>query len=152
MMIFFKVSIYLGLILGSPWIFWQLWSFIAAGLYPNEKKLVHVYLPFSVFLFLAGVAMCQFLVLPNSVRVVLEFGGWMGVEPELRLADWLSFALMLPLVFGIAFQTPLVMFALERVGIMTVDSYRKKRRIAWFLLAIAAIIILPTPDGLTMML
>jgi sec-independent protein translocase protein TatC len=152
MMIYFKVCIYLGIVIGSPWIFWQLWSFIAAGLYPHEKKMVRVYLPFSIVLFLAGVVMCQFFVLPNSVRVLLEFAGWVGVEPELRLSDWLSFAIMLPLVFGIAFQTPLVMFALERVGIFTIDTYRSKRRIAWFALAVIAIIILPTPDGLTMLL
>src|SRR5262249_50958005 len=52
MMIYFKVCIYLGIVLGSPWIFWQLWSFIAAGLYPHEKKLVRIYLPFSIALFL----------------------------------------------------------------------------------------------------
>jgi sec-independent protein translocase protein TatC len=152
MMIYFKVCIYLGIVIGSPWIFYQLWSFIAAGLYPHEKKMVRVYLPFSIVLFLSGVVMCQFFVLPNSVRVLLEFAGWVGVEPELRLTDWLSFAIMLPLVFGIAFQTPLVMFALERVGIFTVETYRSKRRMAWFALAVIAIIILPTPDGLTMLL
>jgi sec-independent protein translocase protein TatC len=152
MMIYFKVCIYIGIVVGSPWIFWQVWSFIAAGLYPHEKRMVRVYLPFSIILFLSGVLLCQFLVLPNSVRVLLEFNGWLGIEPELRLSDWLSFAIMLPLVFGIAFQTPLVMFALERVGIFTVDTYRSKRRLAWFALAIIAIIILPTPDGLTMLL
>ena len=54
-MTYLLVSIYCGIVLSSPWIFWQLWQFIGAGLYPHEKKYVHVYLPLSLFLFLGGV-------------------------------------------------------------------------------------------------
>src|SRR5207244_5641711 len=58
MFVYFKVSIIAGLVIASPWVFWQIWSFIAAGLYPNEKRYVHVYLPVSVGLFVAGVVLC----------------------------------------------------------------------------------------------
>ena len=68
MMIWLEVSLICGLVLGSPWIFYQLWSFVGAGLYANEKKLVHVYMPFSLALFLAGVFLCEFVVIPQAVR------------------------------------------------------------------------------------
>ena len=151
-LVWFKVCLITGLVLGSPWIFFQVWSFIAAGLYPQEKRLVNYYLPFSILLFLAGVALCQFVVLPQAVSALLTFNEWLGVEPELRLNDWLSFALLMPLLFGICFQTPLAMFMLERVGLMTVETYRSKRRIVLFCLAVLYVIITPTPDPWTMVL
>jgi len=149
--VYFKVSIYVGLILAAPWIFWQLWSFIAAGLYPNEKRLVHVYFPFSIGLFLLGVVICQFLVIPVAIDYLLSFNEWLNLEPDLRLNEWLSFAIMMPLIFGLAFQLPMVMFALYRVGIVDVDVYKKHRRIAMFLMAVLAVILSASPDVFSMM-
>ena len=65
--VYFKVSILCGIVLASPFIFYQFWAFVGAGLYPHEKKYVHIYLPFSVGLFLTGVLLCQFVVLPGAV-------------------------------------------------------------------------------------
>lgn len=149
--VYFKVSIYVGLILAAPWIFWQLWSFIGAGLYPNEKRLVHVYFPFSIGLFLAGVLICQFFVIPVAINYLLTFNEWMNLEPDLRLNEWLSFAIMMPLMFGIAFQLPMVMFALYRIGIVDVSLYKKHRRIAIFLIAVLAVILSASPDVFSMM-
>src|SRR5581483_10536370 len=94
--VYFKVSIYCGIVLGSPWIFYQLWSFVAAGLYPHEKRYVHYYLPISILLFLAGVLLCEFVVLPTALEYLLCFNEWMNLEPELRLNEWLSFAIWMP--------------------------------------------------------
>src|SRR5437660_2127334 len=149
--VYFKISMITGFVLGSPWIFLQIWSFIAAGLYPHEKRYVHVYLPFSLGLFLAGVALCQFLVIPRAVEALLWFNEWIGLEPELRLNEWLGFAIMMPLVFGVSFQTPLVMLFLERLGILTIDLYRGKRRIAWFIMAVFAAVITPSTDAFSML-
>jgi sec-independent protein translocase protein TatC len=135
-LVYFKICILSGLVLGSPWIFLQIWSFVAAGLYRHEKRLVHVYMPISLALFLAGAFACQFVVLPRAVSALLWFNEWLGFEPDLRLNEWLSFAIILPVIFGISFETPLIMLFLERLGIMTVDSYRSKRKIAFFVLAV----------------
>ncbi|MGE3805960.1 MAG: twin-arginine translocase subunit TatC, partial [Gemmataceae bacterium] len=113
-MAYFKVCLYCGVVIGSPWIFFQMWLFVAAGLYPHEKKLVHVYLPFSLLLFLLGVSICQFIVIPRAIQALLWFNQWVGLEPDLRFNEWLSFAILMPLVFGVAFQMPLVMMFLER--------------------------------------
>jgi sec-independent protein translocase protein TatC len=151
-MVWIKVCMLCGLVIGSPWIFWQIWAFVAAGLYPNEKKLVHVYLPFSLGLFLAGVILCELIVIPKAIEALLWFNEWLGFKPDLRLSEWLSFAILMPLVFGIAFQTPLVMMFLERIGIMTVESFRAYRRMAWFIMALFAMIFVPSPDAFSMLL
>jgi sec-independent protein translocase protein TatC len=151
-MTYFMVSMYCGAVLAGPWILYQLWLFVGAGLYPHEKKYIYMYMPLSVFLFLAGVALCEFVVLPLGIRYLLGFNEWLGVEPELRLSEWLSFAVTVPLVFGCAFQTPLVMLFLERLGIVNVEVYTKHRKMAIFILAIAAAFLAAAPDALNMMM
>lgn len=148
--VYFKVSAYCGVVLASPWIFYQLWLFIAAGLYPHEKRLVHFNLPLSIGLFLGGVALCEFVVLPTGVDYLLSFNDWLGYDPQPRLSDWLSFALLMPLVFGMAFQTPLAMVFLERIGVFSIEGYRRNRRLAFFLLAVLAAVISVTPDWINM--
>jgi sec-independent protein translocase protein TatC len=150
-MVYFKVSACCGVVLASPWIFYQLWLFVAAGLYPHEKRLINVNLPLSIVLFLGGVALCEGIVLPTGLDYLLSFNDWLGYEPDLRLSDWLNFALLMPLVFGLAFQTPLVMVFLERIGVFTVQSYRRNRRLAMFLLAALAAVVSVTPDWINML-
>lgn len=149
--VYFKLSMFAGLVIGSPWIFYQLWSFVAAGLYPSEKRYVYKYLPFCLGLFLAGVFLCQFLVIPTAVRYLLEFNEWLGLEPELRLNEWLTFALMFPLMFGLSFQTPLVMYALYKVGLVEVETYTNNRRIAMFGLALMSMLLAAAPDAFSML-
>jgi sec-independent protein translocase protein TatC len=150
-MVYFKVSLLCGVVLGSPWIFYQLWAFIAAGLYPHEKRYVHLYLPTSVGLFVSGALLCQFLVLPGAVKALIAFNDWIDLDPDLRMNEWLGFALILPVVFGVSFQTPLVMFFLSRIRLLTYDVYLSYWRTAVFVLAVFAAVITPTPDVVTMM-
>ena len=149
--VYFKVSIICGVILASPWILFQFWAFVGAGLYPHERKYVYAMLWPSVILFFAGVLLCQFLVLPGAVKALLKFNEWLGFDPDIRLNEWLGLALILPLVFGISFQTPLVMIALNRIGVFTAQDYMNKWRYACFIIACFAAIITPTPDPVTMM-
>lgn len=150
-MVFFKVSLACGLVVASPWIFWQIWMFIAAGLYPHEKRYVHVYLPFSLFLFLTGAFVCQFIVLPKAIEALLWFNEWIDLDPDLRLNEWLGFAIAMPIVFGISFQTPLVMLFMYKIGIMDVSTYQNKRKMAFFILAIFAAVITPSIDAVSML-
>jgi sec-independent protein translocase protein TatC len=145
-MVYLKVAMYSGIVLASPWIFYQMWMFIAAGLYPHERRYVHIYMPVSLGLFLAGVALCWFIVLPYGIDYLLGWNEYMGIEPELRLNEWLGFAIMMPVVFGVAFQTPLIMFFLERIGIVDVSFYTKHRRMAIFILALAGGLLSVAPD------
>jgi sec-independent protein translocase protein TatC len=150
--VFIQVCLVTGFVLASPWVFYQIWSFVAAGLYPHEKRYVNVFLPVSIGLFLAGVLLSEFFVIPQAVHALLWFNEWLNLEPDLRLNEWLSFAILVPLVFGISFQTPLVMLFLERIGLVTVEKFRGMRRIAWFVLCVFAAIIIPTFDIPTMLM
>ena len=150
-MIFFKVCLVTGLVLSSPWTFYQVWAFIAAGLYRRERMFVYKFLPCSLGLFLAGVFICFFAVLPLTLRFLLEFNVWLGVTPMLRLNDWMGFATILPLVFGLCFQTPLVMLFLSIIGVFTAADYRAKRRLAILVIVIVAPIVTPGPDVSSML-
>ena len=144
--IYFMICMVSGLVLTSPFVFYQVWAFIAAGLYRHERHYVKKFLPFSLGLFLSGVFLCFFGVLPYTLMFLLQFNVWLGIEPTMRITDWMSFATILPVVFGISFQTPLVMLFLERIGILTADDFRKKRKIAILVMVAAAAILTPGPD------
>ncbi|MFO0889592.1 MAG: twin-arginine translocase subunit TatC [Isosphaeraceae bacterium] len=150
--IFFMVCLVTGLVLVSPWVFYQGWAFVAAGLYRHERHYVQKYLPISIGLFLGGVVLCFWFVLPLTLGFLLEFNVWLGVAPTLRLSEWMSFATILPLVFGISFQTPLIMLFLERIGIFTVDDFRSKRKMAILIITVAAAILTPGQDPFSMTL
>jgi sec-independent protein translocase protein TatC len=150
-MVYLKVSLLTGFVLASPMVFYQIWSFVAAGLYAHEKRYVNVYLPFSLVLFLAGVVLCEWIVIPKAVEALLWFNEWLGFEPDLRLNEWLGFAIIMPLVFGLSFQTPLVMLFLERMGVFRVETYRKSRRYAYMILTIFSAIAVPSSDLLSML-
>ena len=150
-MVYFKVSLLCGVVLASPWILFQLWAFVAAGLYPHERAYVYKFFGPSVGLFLAGVLLCQFIVLPGAVKALIAFNSWVDLDPDLRLNEWLGFALILPVVFGVSFQTPLVMLFLNRIGMFTAADYLAKWRYAVLVLAVFAAVITPTPDVVTMM-
>ncbi|MCY2935343.1 MAG: twin-arginine translocase subunit TatC [Planctomycetota bacterium] len=146
MMIFFMVCLVTGLVLSSPWVFYHIWAFVAAGLYRHERAYVQKYLPFSVILFLSGVLLCFYVILPVTLSILLEFNVWLGIEPMLKLNEWISFATILPLVFGICFQTPLVMLFVARLGILNVEDFRSKRKIALLMMVVIAAVLTPGPD------
>ncbi len=83
---------------------------------------------------------------PLTLKFLLQFNVWLNIEPTMRITDWMSFATILPLVFGVAFQTPLIMLFLERIGILTADDFRAKRKLAILVIVAAAAILTPGPD------
>lgn len=142
-MIWMKASLLMGVLVASPWIFYQIWAFVAAGLYPHEKYYVHVFLPVSLGLFLGGAALAFFAVFPPVLQFLFSFNRWMGIEPDLRISEWLSFVLILPLGFGIAFQLPLVMLFLERIGIFTAEAYLASWRVSVLVIFVISMILTP---------
>jgi sec-independent protein translocase protein TatC len=81
----------------------------------------------------------------------LWFNEYLGLQPDLRLSEWLGFAIFMPIVFGVSFQTPLVMFFMEKIGLFTADSYRSKRRLAWFIMVVFAGVVVPSTDAFSML-
>lgn len=150
--IYIKAAFMVGALIAGPWIFYQLWSFVAAGLYPHEKRYVHTFLPFSVGLFLAGAALAFFFVFEPVLNFLFSFNEWLGIDPDPRINEWMSFVLMMPLCFGIAFQLPLVMLFMERIGIFDVRGYLMKWRVSVLIIFILALILTPSGDPYSMML
>lgn len=150
-MIWLKAALITGATLASPWIFFQIWSFIAAGLYPHEKHYVYFFLPFSLGLFFAGVALAFFFVFEPVLDFLFTFNRMMDIDPDPRISEWMSFVLLLPLGFGISFQLPLVMLILERVGIVTLESYLEKWRVAVLVIFVISMLLTPA-DPISMLL
>ncbi len=148
-----KVALIAGLVLSSPWVFYQVWVFVAAGLYPHERKWVYRFLPISLGLFLGGAAFCFIFVIPIVLKFLLSFNLWMGLTPQIRMSEWLSFAVTLPLMFGVSFQLPLVMLFLERISVFSANDYREKRRFAIFVIAVLSMLLTPAdPTSMLLMM
>ncbi len=150
-MTYIKVSVVAGLVLSAPWLFYQIWMFVAAGLYPHEKKYVYIFLPISTILFLTGAVFCFFAVFPFVLQFLLSFNKMLDTAPQIRLSEWISFAIMLPVMFGISFQLPLVMLFLERITVFEVKTYQAQRRMAILVIAILSMLLTPS-DPASMML
>lgn len=148
---YLKVAFIAGLVLASPWIIYQAWQFVAAGLYPHERRYVYIYLPMSTTLFIVGAVFCFYAVFPFVLSFLLGFNAMLDVQPQIRLSEWISFAVTLPLMFGISFQLPLVMLFLERISVFDVQAYREKRRMAVLVIAFLSMMLTPA-DPMSMLL
>ena len=95
---YMKVSFVAGLIAASPWVLYQLWLFIAAGLYPHERKYIYTYLPMSIVLFLGGVMFCFYAVLPTVLDFLLGYNARIELTAQIRISEWISFAIMLAVI------------------------------------------------------
>lgn len=142
-MIWVKAGLIVGAIIASPGIFYHLWSFVAAGLHTHERKYVYIYLPVSVTLFVSGVILAFFLVLHYVLTFLLAFNGSMDVAVEPRLSYYINFVLLLPLGFGIAFQLPIVMLFLQRIGLFETQAYIESWKIAVLVIFVVAMIVTP---------
>ena len=145
--LYILASVIVGLVVASPLVIHHLWTFVAAGLYPHEKKYVYYFIPVSVLLFIGGALFAFFFVFQFVLDFLFFFNAWMNVEPDLRISEWISFALLFPLGFGISFQLPLVMFVLERVGIFTFRQYISRWRIAILSICVLALFLTPGDPG-----
>lgn len=150
-MIWIKGGFLFGALLSSPWVLWQVWTFIAAGLYPHERSYVYKYLPFSLVLFLVGAALAFFFVFGFVLEFLFKFNREMGIDPDPRISEWLSFAILMPVCFGVSFQLPLVMLFLARIGVMSAELYLAKWRIAVLVIALLAMVFSPGGDPISML-
>ncbi len=142
-MIWLKAGFVVAIVIASPGIFFHLWQFVSSGLYPHERRYVYFFLPTSVVLFWAGVCLAFFVIFPLVIGFLLTFNDTMGIGASPRLTDYMSFALMLPLGFGISFQLPLVMLVIERLGILNVQTYLGQWRMAVLVIFFIAMVLTP---------
>lgn len=142
-MVYLKAALIAGVVIGSPGIFWHIWQFFAAGLYPHERRYVYWYLPLSLLLFLAGVSLAFFGIFRLVLGFLMMYTSSLGADFTPRLTDYMSFALFLPLGFGIAFQLPLVMLGLHRFGIVSAEVFVSQWRVAVLVISFLSMLLTP---------
>ena len=140
---FMKITLISGLIISSPWVFYQLWMFVGAGLYEHERKYVTTAVPFSTVLFVTGALFFLFFIARLCLRFFLNFGEFIGVTAIWTFDKYISFVTMLMLVFGLAFQMPIAIFVLNKTGLVSIESFKKSRK--YVIVAIFFIAAVATP-------
>jgi len=145
-----KVAFIVGVILSSPVWLYQLWAFIAPGLYAREKRWGHIFLGTAVPLFLIGNVLA-YLSLGRSMHYLLGLTP-SGVGNYIQVDLYLSFVMTIMLAFGIAFELPLLIIMLNMAGILTHERFRKWRRLIIFGVFLIAGMANPSPDPITMLI
>lgn len=143
----FKILFVASLFITSPVAAWQLWAFVAAGLYPRERRLVYLLAPLSLGLFVGGILFCYLWLLPTALPYLIDF--MKGVAaPQFFLKETAFFIIHFSLIMGLVFQIPLVVYFLVRAGILDIETLRKYRR-HFYVIAFVVGALLTPPDPIT---
>ncbi len=141
-----KVSFIAALFLASPVVFYQLWQFVAPGLYENERKYVVPFVLFATLFFALGALFCHVFVLPVGYAFFIDQYQSIGVQPTLRISEYLSFTTRMLLAFGVTFELPVLTFFFARLGLVTYTMLLGTFRYAIVVIFIVAAILTPGPD------
>lgn len=147
-----KVSAIAALFLASPVIFYQLWLFVAPGLYDTEKRYARPFVFFATIFFIMGAVFCYFVVFPVGYRFFLAEYATIGVAPQIRISEYLSFTARMLLAFGMTFELPVITFFLARLGLVTHTMMLSYFRYAVLVIVIVAAVLTPGPDVASQML
>ncbi|MCA1588237.1 MAG: twin-arginine translocase subunit TatC [Chloroflexi bacterium] len=142
-----RVALYVGIALSVPVILYQLWRFVTPGLTRHERRFVWPLLIGAIALFALGIGL-GYVVIPYAVQFLLSLT-LPGVDPLLRLSDYVNFVLTVMLAFGLAFQFPIVLLLLARVGILSYGFLSRRRRWAVLFIVLFAVVVTPGGDPLS---
>lgn len=144
----FKISIIVGIILSCPFWLYQLWLFVAPGLYKKERRYTFGFIAFGSLLFFSGSAFSYYVAMPMAFDFLFAFGGDQD-KPMITIEQYLGFFSQFSLMFGISFELPLILSILGMLGLVSQKFLIDKGRYAIMLLALVAAIITP-PDVMSM--
>lgn len=145
----FKVGLAAGAVLTSPFWLYQIWAFVTPGLYEKERKFTRIFVMCASVLFIAG-AVLAYYVVPKGLAVLVSFGGD-EVITALSISSYISFVLVMLLIFGVSFELPLVITMLNRIGVLPYRNLKKWRRGIIFTLFVFAAIATPGTDPIGML-
>lgn len=143
------MGIYIGVVLAAPFVLYQIWLFIAPGLYKHERRAVSTFVYSSFFLFLAGISFGYYVMLPYILDFLIGLQG--PFKPLISINEYFDFILIVLLGLGLIFELPVLIFFLALFGIVTPRFLWKNLRYAILVIAIIAAIVTPTPDAMTML-
>jgi sec-independent protein translocase protein TatC len=146
-----KVALVNGLVISLPVVLWQIGKFLWPALYPNERKALWLYFPFTLLLFFSGLAFGYFIVVRLGYRFLLSFAA-PNLQPMISLESYLSFVLSALLACGLIFLLPVVVLFLAKIGLLKARFLIKQRSIFIVGLAILVAVITPTVDAVSMLL
>ncbi len=147
---YLKISFFCGVVLASPYIFYQIWKFISPGLYPHEKKYVIPFVIVSSIFFVTGILFAYFVVFPYGFKFFLSFqNDYIKALPTMK--QYLGFTLKLLFAFGVIFELPVFMYFLAKIGVVNSQLLTKNRRYVIVLIFVVAAILTP-PDMFTQFL
>lgn len=146
--IYLLVIVIIGLVVVLPVIMYQLWAFVAPGLYGNERKLTLSYIPIVMILMLIGMAFGYFVLVPYIIQFTFDLSEDMGIETTIGINQYFGFLFRTVLPFGVIFQMPILVLFLTQLGLLTPMFLKKNRKYAYFILLVIAALIAP-PDLMT---
>lgn len=146
--IYLLVIVIIGLVVVLPVIMYQLWAFVAPGLYGNERKLTLSYIPVVMILMLIGMAFGYFVLVPYIIQFTFDLSEEMGIETTIGINQYFGFLFRTVLPFGVIFQMPILVLFLTQLGLLTPMFLKKNRKYAYFILLVIAALIAP-PDLMT---
>ncbi|MFP4369551.1 MAG: twin-arginine translocase subunit TatC [Candidatus Kapaibacterium sp.] len=149
--LYFKVVIVCGIIISFPFILYQLWKFIAPGLYENERKWVSSITFFTSLCFMIGIVFAYFLMIPSMLRFAASFGSE-NIMNIIDINEYFSFITMMLLASGLLFEMPMVAYVLSRIGILSPQTMRKYRRHGIIIILILAAMLTPSPDPVSQLI
>jgi sec-independent protein translocase protein TatC len=149
--VFAKVALISGVALAMPVLVYQLISFIVPGLTGQEKRYLYLVLPGATFSFIVGIAFAYFVMLPTAIPFLKGFLSDI-IEPNWFIEKYISFITSLLFWVGLSFETPLLIFFLAKLGIVTPVVLSRYRKYAILVIAVLAAVITPTPDPFNMIL
>jgi len=147
----FKVGLFLGVLLALPVIFYHFWRFVAPGLLEKERRVFIPAVTASLALFAVGVVLAFLVVIPVGLRFFLNFQRE-AFQPFISVGQYLSFTMHIALVFGLVFETPLLIILLSYLGVLSPRTLSRYRRHAIVVIAILSAVLTPSPDALSMLL
>jgi sec-independent protein translocase protein TatC len=144
---YMQIAMWSGLVLASPWILYQLWKFVSAGLYPKEKRYVYLAVPASAILFILGVMLSVMVITPLTLQFLVTFNkDWLGIVSAFTFQSYMSFMVSMMLAFGLSFETPIVMFFLNKLGILSLSLITQSRRYVILAVVVIAAVLTPGSD------
>jgi len=143
--IYLKVGLYSGLFVSSPFIFWQMWMFVAPGLYRRERRKIAPFVVAATVFFVAGAAFCYLVILPPAFQFLINTAG-PDIKPVLMMDEQLGLVMMMLLAFAIIFELPMVLTLFAMMGVVDYKFLSKYRRHAIIVNVIIAAFVTPTGD------
>jgi len=143
-------SLMIGIVLGIPYLFWELWRFIKPALHEKERKAATGFVFYASMLFILGVMFGYFIITPLSIRFLAGFIVSASIENLFSIDSYISSVSTLTLATGVVFQLPILVYIVSSLGFLTPQLMRRSRRYAIVIILVIAAVVTPTPDALTM--